>query len=166
MKQYSLTSFVAHLAEMQVTTILALRAGLHVVASHIEKDAKEKIGHYQDATGPFGAWEPLAESTEDEKARLGYPTDAPLLRSGDLRDSIQHEVAGLEAVVGSKSEIAAYQEFGTDRIPPRPFIGPAAFENKDKIQRILGEATVIGLSKGGSILSGLYDQEIRAVENK
>lgn len=166
-KEFSLASFSTHLAEMAVNTILSLNVGLHAAANVIEKDAKEKIGHYQDDSGPFPAWEPLADSTEEEKDRLGYPLNAPLLREGDLRDSIQHEVHMLEAIVGSKSPIAAYQEFGTDRIPPRPFIGPAAFENKEKIEGLLGAATVRGLSLGGSIPSGLYDHELtNALTNK
>lgn len=160
MTEYSLASFTAHLAEMAVETVVSLNVGLHAAAAVIEKDAKDKIGHYQGEAGPFPEWKPLADSTEDEKARLGYPSDAPLLREGDLRDSIKHEVEGLEAVIGSQSPIAGYQEFGTDHIPPRPFIGPAAFENKEKIQGILGAATVIGLSKGGLIPSGFYDHEL------
>ena len=86
------------------------------------------------------------------------------LLSPDLRESIQHEVDGtighLEAIIGSKSDIAEYQEFGTEKIPPRPFIGPAAFNQKDKIQQLLGEAFVEGLVGGESIHRSLgYDFE-------
>jgi HK97 gp10 family phage protein len=167
MKEYSLTSFSTHLAEMAANTVLSLNAGLHAAATVIEKDAKDRIGHYQESSGPFPAWEPLADSTEEEKERLGYPLDAPLERTGELRNSIEHEVAGLEAVVGSKSDKALWHEFGTDRIPPRPFIGPAAFENKEKIEGILGAATVRGLSLGGAIPSTFYDHELtNALTNK
>lgn len=167
MKEFSLTSFTTHLAEMAVNTVLSLHGGLHAAAQVIEKDAKERIGAYQAATGPFPAWAPLADSTEEEKARLGYPLDAPLERTGELRDSIEHEVLGLEAVVGSKLEKAAWMEFGTDRAPPREFIGPAAFNNQKKIEGILGAATVLGLSKGGAIPSTLYDHELtNALTNK
>ena len=55
---------------------------------------------------------------------------------------------GNEAVVGSKSDIAFYQEVGTPTIPPRPFIGPAAFKNKEKICQLLGEAVVHALEYG------------------
>lgn len=167
MKEFSLTSFTTHLAEMSVNTVLSLKAGLHAAATVIEEDAKKRIGEYQGDSGPFGAWAPLADSTEEEKERLGYELNAPLLRSGELRDSIKHEVHTLEAVVGSESPIAAYQEFGTDKIPPRPSIGPAAFENKEKIEGILGAATVRGLSLGGVIPSTFYDHELtNALTNK
>jgi HK97 gp10 family phage protein len=153
--------FAEHLVAMAVAVEKSAQQGLKKAAKLIESDAKRQIGHYQPEVGPFQDWAPLADSTEAEKARLGYPSDAPLLREGDLRDSIEHEVVGLEAVVGSKSDIAEYQEFGTDKIPPRPFIGPAAFKNKDKIQKILGEALVTGLVGGEVIHQALgYDIEI------
>lgn len=156
----SITAFAEHLLVLSASIVAAEHNALEKVAVLIEKDAKEQIGHYQDAVGPFQDWAPLADSTEAEKARLGYPADAPLLREGDLRDSIKHEVVGLEAVVGSESDIAAYQEFGTDKIPPRPFIGPAAFKNKEAIQKIIGKAVVEGLVGGEAIHSSLgYDFE-------
>ena len=157
MSEYGLASFAIHLAELSTAGALELNHGLNKACQVIEAKAKAKIGHYQSESGGFPEWEPLADSTEEEKERLGYPLGAPLLREGDLRDSITHEVGLLEAVVGSKSPIAAYQEYGTDRIPPRPFIGPAAFESKEVIFKILGTTVVTGLCKGGRIPSGLYD---------
>src|ERR1019366_7248311 len=79
----SLGALAAHLAMREVKLAVELHEGLRVVAASVEKSAREKIGSYQAESGPFPAWEPLAESTEDEKARLGYPADAPLLRTGD-----------------------------------------------------------------------------------
>jgi len=152
-----LGALALHLATLGVAMAAAQTRGLERVARRIEGDAKAQIGHYQGPAGPFPAWAPLAESTEAEKARLGYRQDAPLLREGDLRDSITHEVRGNEAVVGSKSPIAAYQEFGTDKIPPRPFIGPAAVMNEHFIQQELGRATVEGLTGGQAIAGGAYD---------
>jgi HK97 gp10 family phage protein len=166
MKEFnSLAAFASHLLEAQVGTVVALHEGLKSIAVHVEKDAKDMIGFYQAETGPFPAWEPLAQSTEDEKARLGYPSDAPLLRTGDLKDSITHEIDGLEAVIGSQSDIAEYQEFGTNTIPPRPFIGPAAFINKGRIERIVGESVVAGITGGQKIHESLgYDFNTQEVK--
>lgn len=156
-----LASFCLHLAAVQTAVARAQHSALEKAAQIIEQDAKDRIGHYQAAEGPFHEWAPLADSTEYDKARQGYPTDAPLLRKGDLKESIQHEVEGAEAVVGSKSEIAEYQEFGTKTIPPRPFIGPAAFANKDKIEALLGHAVVAGLTGGAVIHESLgYDFKV------
>jgi len=150
-------AFAAHLVALQSAIERAEHAGLEKVAKLIEHDAKEQIGAYQDAVGPFPAWAELADSTKADRSKHGFSENEPLLRTGELRNSIEHEVSGSEAVIGSKSDIAAYQEFGTDRIPPRPFVGPAAFKNKDKIEQILGAALVQGLT-GGNALDALgYD---------
>ncbi|MDU3302770.1 MAG: hypothetical protein E7E83_15250 [Enterobacter ludwigii] len=122
----------------------ALEAGLEVVAKTIEEEAKEEIGVYQPAVGPFDAWDPLAESTKADRVRQGYSEDDPLLRSGELRDSISHRVMGLAAVVGSTDDKAVWQEFGTDRIPPRPFIGPAYVKSFRKITEMVGFAVMKG----------------------
>jgi HK97 gp10 family phage protein len=161
MREFNPLAFSEHLAILSIGIAKAEERALEKCAVLIEKDAKAQIGYYQGAVGPFQDWAPLADSTETQKAKLGYALDAPLLRKGDLRDSIEHEVEGREAVVGSKSDIAGYQEFGTETIPPRPFIGPAAFKNKENIQKILGHAIVEGITEGQVIHSSLgYDFEV------
>lgn len=164
MKEFnSLAAFATHLAEVAIVEVVALQHGLEKVAVGIENTAKNKIGHYQLESGPFPAWQELAESTKADRLNKGYDPDEPLLRDGTLRESIKHEVSGLEAIIGSKSDIAAYQEFGTEKIPPRPFIGPAAFENKEKIERVLGEAAVAGFVGGRLIPAALgYDFDVKS----
>lgn len=157
-----IASFIGHLLACEVAIVAAEHKALDAACRVIERDAKRQIGHYQDEVGGFPAWAELADSTEEEKARLGFPLGAPLLRTGELRDSIEHEVSGLEGVVGSKSDIAAYQEFGTATIPARPFIGSAAFKSRAAVERILGEALVIGLTEGEKIHKALgYDYETK-----
>jgi hypothetical protein len=70
-------------------------------------------------------WPQLAESTQRERERLGFAANEPLLRTGDLRESIEYTVLPREAAVeiGSNDKIAVYQELGTSRIPPRSFLG-------------------------------------------
>ncbi len=71
-------------------------------------------------------WPALASSTVAEKERLGYTgrlsaTD-PLYRTGELRISIKCDVEGHTVRFGSTDKVAPFQEHGTSRIPPRPFI--------------------------------------------
>jgi HK97 gp10 family phage protein len=149
MKKFdSLGAFGEHLAQRAAATVTVLHEGLEAVARHVEKKAVEKIGEYQEEVGPFPAWTPLAPATIDDRIAKGFSPDEPLLRTGEMRDSIKHEVDGLEAIIGSQSPIAAYQEFGTEKIPPRPFIGPAAFESKKQIEAILGIAIVTAIAGG------------------
>lgn len=154
----SLGDLALHLAALPAMQVVELQHGLEKCAKKIEQTAKDEIGHYQQAAGPFPAWADLADSTEQEKASKGYPVDAPLLRTGEMRDSITHEVHGLEAVVGSKNKKLFYNELGTLTIPPRPVIGPAAFRNMGFILRTIGHAAVSGLVGGERIHPSLgYD---------
>jgi phage gpG-like protein len=172
MKQFSsLLQFSEHLMKAATVEILAISKGLEVSAKAIQAEAKNEIGHLQSAVGPFPEWEELADSTKAEKERLGYVFNKdynPLLRTGELiRDSIEYEVnmESLEAIIGSKEPVAAFQEFGTDRIPPRPFIGRAAFILGPKIAKIFGDATMIGIAGGNLIANEIghdlgYHREI------
>jgi HK97 gp10 family phage protein len=157
----SFAEFAVKLAELQSAEALALHHGLKRVAELVEKTAKSEIGHYNDAAGPFPAWAELAPSTESRKAKMGYPADAPLLATGEMRDSIQHQVGGLEAEIGSNDDKMVYHEFGTSKMPARPVLGPAAFRNKRKIEQIIGHAAVTGLLEGTGIHPSLgYDFEV------
>lgn len=141
----SLSELKTALAACRQRALSGAETALGEAALIVQEDARNRIGEYQQATGPFAAWEPLADSTEKEKARQGYPSNAPLLAEGGLRDSIVVEHKGKEAVVGSNDPAAAYQEFGTDNIPPRPFLGPAAFDNQEKIHKLIGDAVKAAL---------------------
>jgi HK97 gp10 family phage protein len=157
----SLMSFSEHLAAAAVLEVATLEKGMERCAVTVEKSAEDEIGHYQPQVGPFQDWAELADSTKEDRLRQGYTENDPLLRSGELRDSITHESSATEAIIGSTSEIMAYQEFGTSTIPPRPVIGPAAFKNKEKIKGIIGAAAISGMFSGKPIHESLgYDMEI------
>lgn len=163
MKQFrSLTDFsLFAAAALPVITLGEMRRGLEKCAVLVEQTAKHEIGAYQDAVGPFSAWPQLAESTQAERERAGYSPNDPLLRSGDLRNKIEHETEQFHAVIGSKDDKAAYQEFGTDRIPPRPFMGPAVIHNEKRIVEILGRSVARGISGGQISAPALgYDRDI------
>ncbi len=142
--------FAEFLVKAAAKEHLALAAGLEVSLKLIKKKAKDKIGHYQNESGPFQDWAELADATKEDRLRLGFTENDPLFRTGALKESIEHEYkfGNAEGVVGSKSPIAPYQEYGTSNIPPRPFIGPAAYESKDAIKAILGRAIMEGLTDG------------------
>jgi len=82
-------------------------------------------------------WPPLADVTVEEKTRLGYvgrvsATD-PLLRTGEMRDSIEFEVleapgTGVSVAIYSNNEKAVIHELGGDYVPPRPFLATALHE--------------------------------------
>ncbi|QTD88738.1 hypothetical protein [Burkholderia anthina] len=157
----SLTAFAAHLIRLDGGMLLRMHAGLDRVAAHIERTAKSEIGEYQPAVGPFDAWPELADATKEDRVRQGFAENDPLLRTGEMRDSISRRVRGLEAEVGSTSDKLVYQELGTANaaypIPPRPVLGPAAVLAEPMIRRVLIGALVSGLLDGGAMPSGLIE---------
>jgi HK97 gp10 family phage protein len=149
---FGIATFAAHLVKLSIAGTILTDAMLEHVGAVVEKAAKDKIGDdEQAAAGPFASWAPLAQSTIEEKEYLGYvdhvSANDSLLRTGELRDSIEHKIGHQEVHIGSDSPVAEYQELGTSKIPPRSFLGGAAFEQTPKIIKKLGvemEAFLIG----------------------
>ena len=147
MPDMNLPEFIAHLVHSIVHLDHAEHTAMERACKVIEKEAKRELGTYQGQAGPFVAWADLADSTIAEKEKLGFaPPDNPLLRTGDLRDSIDHAVGVREGAVGSDSPIAEYQELGTSRgIPPRSFLGGAAVRKGPEVAEIIGLSPVMAL---------------------
>lgn len=116
--------------------------------------ARGYIGHEHDD------WTPLSSATVDGfrheagfwvvgKQDLGYGgAESPLLRAGELRDSVECEADGLVGCVGSDSKIALYQEMGTPNarypIPPRPIFAKSIIEAAAGLD-LLVEPVIISL---------------------
>lgn len=60
--------------------------------------------------------------------------------TGNLRNSITHEVEGPEARVGTNISYAIYQELGTSKMAAQPFLNPALEQNKGNIRKIFADA--------------------------
>ena len=149
-REISFAEFAALFAELTVGADHLQREALEVGAKVIEKEAKRVIGTYD-----YG-WPELAESTQDERASLGYEPDEPLLRDGTLRESIEHKVVSAhEAQIGSDLDVAVYQELGTSTIPPRPFLSGAAAAKGQEVADKIGKIIVEGTFAGEAAISGL-----------
>ena len=155
----SFGALATHLLTAGPSMALALHEGLDNLGRKLVKDMEGRPGRYQPGVGPFPAWAPLSPATEDRKAALGQPAGSPLVAEGDLKASFSHETQGLTLVAGSKDPKMVFHEFGTSRMPPRPVVGPAGFENKDTIQKLVGAAAVVGLI-GPDEARGFLGQEI------
>ena len=141
-----LAEWIDHLKRAELALRFELEAEVGACMASAAKKAKGFIGEQQPG------WADLAEATVAEKVALGYGVPNPLLREGDLRDSIESEVKtrGTEIVglVYSDDEISEYQEYGTSRIPPRPFIVPALVQTEPEIEKALGELAIRALTPG------------------
>lgn len=142
----NLEQFAREMSSASTSIATGLEVSFRVIVKEIEETAKEEIGVYQPAYGAFESWAPLAEATKADRVLQGYSEDEPLLRSGELRDSIESEVVGLAAIVGTKSEIGLWQEVGTSHIPPRPFIGHAYVRKIDPLMEAIGQVISRGLN--------------------
>jgi hypothetical protein len=141
----SFGGFGRHLASLAVQGDAVAGHATKLGAEVIKDDAQWRIGAYQDEVGPFNAWAPLAHSTVMDRTRKGFTPFDPLLRTGGLRDSIVVDVSGTGAVVASSSDIAFFQEIGTQAIPPRPSLGPAGMASKHKVAEITAVVLVAWL---------------------
>lgn len=111
--------------------------------------ARRYIGHEQPSFSLaqpmpvyFPAWEPLAQSTIDDKTTLGFgpPDYQPLYRTGQMEQSISGAAVGLVGAVGSTDPVAVYHEFGAPQanLPPRPFLARAVAEIQPLLHRRIG----------------------------
>lgn len=130
------------IAEIKPAVEGALKEGAPLIAGI----ARKKLGEYQPAVAGFGysfpAWEDLAQSTLDDKERNGWPSPSPLLREGQLRESIEAAAVGYTLAVGTNDPVAKWQEYGTSKMPPRPFIGPALIEGIPIVGKLIARAMV------------------------
>lgn len=135
----------------------ASRPGLEAASKLLLDEAKTYFGVYQQGAGPFGTWPELADSTKEDRVAKGFPENEPLLRTGDLRDSLEREVHDFEAIVGSASDVMLWQELGTSRIPPRPVLGIALQRLWPQIQKMMDRAAAAGFTGDGAIGAPGYE---------
>lgn len=117
-----LDSFARFLTTSAVQAVesQAVRGLADQVGREVAETAKAALGTYT-----FG-WPALKPETIKRK-KTG---DSPLLETGAMRDSIGYTVEpirdGYLITVGARDAKAVHHEFGTAKIPPRPFLAPAA----------------------------------------
>ncbi|WP_390637530.1 phage virion morphogenesis protein [Limnoglobus roseus] len=154
-----LLELAAKLGEIELRQHEMEKHALEKAAVVVENRAKEKIGEYQNEAGPFIAWPELADYTKEDRLRKGFTENDPGLRTGEMRDSIEHIVMDGEAHVGSDDDHLVYFELGTVKQPPRSVLGGAVVEEIDKIIEIVGESAVASL-----VGEGVFNRKMR-IEN-
>lgn len=144
-----LTDFIADVSNFHLELQRRKLEAMDGASKLVMIEARNAIGHDNWNAGVFGPWKDLAQSTIDEKDRLGYfgqvSENDSLLRTGQLRESIQRSFDPDRAIVGSNDDVAVDQEMGTSRIPARPFLSGAASKHAQKIAEIMGRAAVLAL---------------------
>jgi hypothetical protein len=140
----------AQLAEQLAAAASRVRPDLERDLAEIG-EAQKKLAQEMIGT-EVPSWPPLAAATIADKERKGFPVPAPLLRTGDMRESIRFEVEpsplGASMTLGSDDPIAKYQELGTATIPPRPFLATSAVAVMPVAEKRLAETAVALLTPG------------------
>lgn len=140
MKFNELSDFVEYLGKLPRSVRVATQRSLEAGAEILEGEAIDIIGTYQrSGLGPFAAWEELAQSTKEQRARLGYSDNDPGLRSGAMRDSITHRVGIGEAVIGSNDQHLVWFELGTVHQSPRSVLGIAGYRKAPEVATLIGK---------------------------
>jgi phage gpG-like protein len=127
---FTLNGFANLLTEIIADLPMKQEQALEVASRIIQDEAKRVIGTYD-----YG-WPQLADSTQADRVRKGFTPNDPLLRTGDLRDSIERNWDEREAYIGTNLAYAKYQELGTSRIPPRSFLMGATLTKEKEIVEI------------------------------
>lgn len=151
MQTFSLLGFVSHLHALERDMHALPRMMVEKAAAMVCAEARRVIGEGYDD------WAPLAPETVAEKVRKGYFAPAPLLKTGEMRASIEYTLTSDHtAEVGSNDQVAVWQELGTSKIPPRSFLAGAAKKMEPQIHKLAAKATV-ALLMG----RGLHSAELR-----
>lgn len=153
MKLNSLGALADVLEARSAAAIAATRAALKEGAELVKAEAQNSIGTYQPARGDTPAWAPLSEATKADRVAKGFTPDDPLLRTGELRDSIGVRPIDDDALLVGVFDpelqtIAASMEFGYHNVragkvvSPRSFIRGTAFEQGPVVGALIESAFI------------------------
>jgi HK97 gp10 family phage protein len=146
MSAWTLLELAAHLEATSRDIDSAIQATVEAGAVIIKTNAQTAIGTYH-----YG-WPSLAASTLARKS-----ANTPLLETGELRDSIAITMGYHEAWIGTSHFTAKWHEFGTSKMPARPFMAPAALESIPLIQKVAKRNMAAAFAGRGSFAKGWGD---------
>ena len=129
----------------------SVRKALEEACLIVEKEAKRAhIGTYDYN------WPQLADETQKDRARKGFSDNEPGLRTGEMRDSIEHTVVGAagilrqhesKAYVGSDNQKLVWFGLVRKTQPPRSVLMQAGMHKRREVAHKLGEEIMVPMLK-------------------
>jgi phage gpG-like protein len=122
-----------------------IKSGLSDIGTHLKREVKNKFGVYQKT------WPKLKRASVIAKYRrrtlAGFKTkkgkgssigsDDPLFLFGNLKNSIQKELSGLEVTIYSDNEYSAVHEYGYKHVPARSYMRLTLDEETENVVKIM-----------------------------
>ena len=137
MKSFTLEGFAKELNSIRAKVPINLTIAARVIGETVEAKAKAEIGEYQRGDmGGFAPWAELTDGTKKDRVRKGYTENDPGLRSGGMRDSIEHNVSAMSVAIGSNDDKLLWFEDGTSKQPPRAVVKLAAHRSTEELRAI------------------------------
>lgn len=112
----------------------------------VEDEAKRLLGTYDYSP----RWAELADATKEDRLRQGFSENEPGKRTGEMSDSIHHQVERARHTVhiGSDNDKLVWFELGTVKQPPRTVLKGALLNVSDQLVHELGKRLHGYLSTG------------------
>lgn len=120
---------------------------------------------YEKAMGVFGdntKLADLAQSTQDERTRLGYSANNPLKRDGSLlADNVEKASGPGVGAIGSREMVQLYSETGFvnarsgTSVPPRPVFRIALEESQPAVIEIANAIAGVGVGAPVEIIKSI-----------
>lgn len=137
MKSFTLDGFAKELGNIKSRVPAMMFIAAESIGGAVELTAKAEIGEYQRSDmGGFEPWAELKDATKKDRIKKGFTENDPGLRTGQMRDSIEHEVNGMNVAIGSNDDKLLWFEHGTVKQAPRSVIGLAAHRAEHEIDAI------------------------------
>jgi phage gpG-like protein len=138
---YTLGQFAEMLLHVTVILPAEEAAAMEKAAKILEDEAKGLIGIARPE------WPPLAQATLDRKGGV----NTPLLETGEMQASIEHNSDRHEAYIGSNNPKLKWHEFGTVNVPwgtvnpPRPVLALASVRKEKEVVDTIGRAVFVAI---------------------
>jgi len=138
----SFEAYAAHLRAAAVRCRPLLEATLEAEFVAMGERAKELPGDPGDPSWPALAGRTIKDKMDLAAQGKSAPPMNPLLRTGEMKESIEGGAIGLVGIIGAGDPKMAFHEFGTSRMPPRPIFSKILLHELPRLEMVFDQIAV------------------------